>query len=404
MKNHVEKRVLLIDTTANFSGGLVYVIEILPRLVALLPGWRIIAFGPRPSNCALAADHPDVTWITSNPGILSKGFVVRGILKLLWRQFILPYYALRLKADAVFSTANFSSFAFDLLNIPVVIALHNLVPFHSPDWYKDSTFGMHCRTRLLRAVTLGACRSKATFIVFSKYARFLLAKCGVHESRTHLAYHGAPTWDTPWTGADSMRALLVSNYFPYKRMKIVLEAWQKALPALPKGSHLLIQGVVGDTKYFNECRQVAQNLGISGSVEFGRGVPLEQLRTLYQTSRCLLFPAIGENCPITLLEAMRVGIPIIGTTADPVPEICGPAAVYAGDRNSDACASLIVRLFTEPTVARTLSELGRERSLSFSWDVAAERTAKHIMQVCETSYEQDSTKALARKRVAKNIP
>jgi glycosyltransferase involved in cell wall biosynthesis len=187
-------------------------------------------------------------------------------------------------------------------------------------------------------------------------------------------------------------------------METVVEAWRKALPNLPTGAKLLIQGVVGDETYFDTLKRQIATLNLADSIELGRGVPAEQLKELYRTSRFMVFPPIGENCPITLLEAMRIGIPIIGTKADPVPEICGAAALYFEDRDSDACALNITNLFNIPELAAEMSDLGQERSRDFSWDVSAQRTAEHILQVCESSYEHHSDEALARKSVAKNIP
>jgi len=45
------------------------------------------------------------------------------------------------------------------------------------------------------------------------------------------------------------------------------------------------------------------------------------LRFIYALSDLLLFPSIGEGCPLTPLEAMATGLPVVGFTIEPLIEI-----------------------------------------------------------------------------------
>jgi len=134
-----------------------------------------------------------------------------------------------------------------------------------------------------------------------------------------------------------------------------------------------------DGGYYERMVELVRSLHLDDLVTLGRGVPSNELVDLYARSRCLIFPAIGENCPITLLEAMSVGMPIVAAKAPPMPEICGDAALYYKTFDERSCAAAVVRVLTESATEKELSAAGRRlTSDHFTWDNCAQRTAEVI--------------------------
>jgi glycosyltransferase involved in cell wall biosynthesis len=169
--------------------------------------------------------------------------------------------------------------------------------------------------------------------------------------------------------------LLISHYFTYKNIDVAIRALPQVQAATGLPIKLLVQGFPYDGQYYARLEELLRGLNLGESVTLGRGVASSELAALYASSRCLVFPAIGENCPITLLEAMSVGTPIVAANCAPLPEICGAAAIYYDTFDERSCAAAITKLLSDACLAKELSAAGRCRAGTlFTWDVCAKET------------------------------
>jgi glycosyltransferase involved in cell wall biosynthesis len=99
----------------------------------------------------------------------------------------------------------------------------------------------------------------------------------------------------------------------------------------------------------------------------------EQLKALYLQAHAFVFPSFYEGFGIPPLEAMSLGCPVIGSTADAVLEVCGDAALFFDPHCPQALASHIQTIFTQPQLRAELVQKGLRRSEAFSWNEAAAR-------------------------------
>lgn len=100
----------------------------------------------------------------------------------------------------------------------------------------------------------------------------------------------------PDPGAASDYYLLVSRFVPYKRVDLAVEAFNY------RDDSLL---VVGGGPLEGRLRKLAK-----GNIEFLGGVSDEELRTLYQNCKALIFPG-EEDFGLTPVEAMACGKPVV---------------------------------------------------------------------------------------------
>jgi glycosyltransferase involved in cell wall biosynthesis len=107
------------------------------------------------------------------------------------------------------------------------------------------------------------------------------------------------------------RYLVVSRLEPYKRVDIVVEAFNRM------GRSLL---VVGDGSMAGRLRALARP-----NITFRTSVPDEELRDLYGTSRAVVFPQV-EDYGLVPLEAVASGTPVIAFGAGGVLDTMIPAA------------------------------------------------------------------------------
>lgn len=79
---------------------------------------------------------------------------------------------------------------------------------------------------------------------------------------------------------------------------------------------------VGDGRKREEFEIYARNIGIAENVEFLGALPgPEAVRSVLLKSDILLFPTKGEGLPRVIIEAMAVGLPVISSNINGIPEL-----------------------------------------------------------------------------------
>ena len=88
-----------------------------------------------------------------------------------------------------------------------------------------------------------------------------------------------------------------------------------------------------------------------------------------------LFTSTLEACPFSLLEAMKVGAPIVTSNAGPMPEFCGDAAIIVDANDADAFAAAAYRVITSKELQGSLKKKAKRQVEEFSW----ERSTKKLI-------------------------
>jgi glycosyltransferase involved in cell wall biosynthesis len=133
------------------------------------------------------------------------------------------------------------------------------------------------------------------------------------------------TGDKTQTRAAARRALglaedtpvlaTVARLEPVKDQATLLRAFEKVGAALPESRLVL----VGDGSVRPALEEQARQRGLAGRVIFlGRRADVAQLLPLFDA---FVLTSTSEGLPLTILEAMGVGIPVVATRVGGVPEL-----------------------------------------------------------------------------------
>ena len=294
-----------------------------------------------------------------------------------WEQFDLARY----NRAAGLSLLHSPQFNIPLLSrTPQVTTIHDCAYAKYPEEFSSLT------DRMLHAVMFRAALQKSRRIIAVSQATKddLVGTFKVSESKITVVHEGVDEhfWQQPdpkeveaangrW-GIKGDYVLFVGVARPRKNIERVLHGFAIARKNLPPDLKLIIAGPE-DKRFIDIPKHVAE-LGIAGSVIQTGMVSDSDLRCLYRSALCLLFPTLYEGFGLPILEAMASGTPVITSRRPAHTEVAGQAAVLVDPLNTDELAEAIVRIVAEKKLRQELTEKGFTRAKMFSWDRCAEQT------------------------------
>lgn len=116
-------------------------------------------------------------------------------------------------------------------------------------------------------------------------------------------------------------------------------------------------------------RELAQRLGVSDRLHTPGGIPKRDVPAGLNQGDIFLNTTRVDNTPISVLEAMACGLPVVSTNVGGIPYLLEHERTALLTSSGDAAemAGAIRSLLTEPAKAARLSTAGRELVNSFSW-------------------------------------
>jgi glycosyltransferase involved in cell wall biosynthesis len=136
-----------------------------------------------------------------------------------------------------------------------------------------------------------------------------------------------------------LRVLFLGRVHPKKGLDLLLPAWAK-LSALTKDWQLVIAGP-DEQGYLTQVRELARSLGLQDQIVFTGPVTGQSKINLLHSSDLFVLPSYSEGFPVSVLEAMACGLPVIATRACNFPDIAGADAGWECDAVVDSLAEAL---------------------------------------------------------------
>jgi glycosyltransferase involved in cell wall biosynthesis len=210
-------------------------------------------------------------------------------------------------------------------------------------------------------------------ITVSEYDRRLGLEARIAPaSRLVTVHNGMP--DVPAAlradpGRSPVRLVMVARYGAQKDHPTLL----RALAALQ--AHAWELDLIGDGPLMGETEALARELGLSGRVRFlGQRNDVDQRLAAAQVA---LLITNWEGFPLSILEAMRAGLPVVASDVGGVAESVrdGENGYLVPRGDVTRLRDRIERLLTDPGLRATLAASGRERFVrDFTLEVSVAKT------------------------------
>jgi glycosyltransferase involved in cell wall biosynthesis len=205
---------------------------------------------------------------------------------------------------------------------PAVLTVHDVQHLAHPE-------NLGAFDRAFRAGIYGASLRRADRVIaISRFTSSELQKrCGVPAARVEVVPHGArppPSADiAPWTGAGGPYLYYPAATWPHKDHATLLRSYAALRRAGRIAERLVLTGE--RTGHWRSLARSARVLGIAADVRHLGFLPGGEMERVFAGARALVFPSRHEGFGLPVLEAARLGVPMI-TSRLPIFEELGVPA------------------------------------------------------------------------------
>lgn len=230
---------------------------------------------------------------------------------------------------------------------------------------------------------------------------------GVPPDRLELCYNGVDLSGLRSTvdrttlrtrlgvGPDELVVGAVSRLVPLKGLTYLLDAIPSVTTAFDNARFVL----VGDGPEQEALQRQARELGIWDRITF-TGFR-EDVGDLLSAMDLFVTPTLAEGCPLSVMEAMSLAVPVVASGVGGIPEVLhqGAAGVLVPPRDTEALVVAIGDLLRDAPRRARLGEAGRARVRErFTVERMMDQTERVLQEATARSRSRRERRARERRR------
>jgi glycosyltransferase involved in cell wall biosynthesis len=380
MKMISKMKIVINALSALRGGGQTYLINLLDEFILLNFDCELIIITNKMNT------HIFDKYKSNNITILESSFASKNIIfRVLWECMYLPFLLKFKKINSYFSPGGIMV-TLTPKACKSYTALRNMLPFDERERSRFPLFSyVRFKLWLLKHVFLLSYKMADKVIFISQYSLTEVCKYLPEiEKKAQIIYHGInedflKTQDsTEYLEFNLVRKeyyLYVSILDVYKAQKEVVESW---VEMNSNGNEIPL--VLVGPKYNNYGEEVVDLIASSkaDNINYIGAVDYNNLPSLYQNARGLIFASSCECCPNILLEKLASGRPVISSDIMPMPEFGQDSVVYFNPYEDGSLEKAVNYLEKENNLDK-YSKLSSIRAKSFSWKKTTSNTFKFLL-------------------------
>jgi len=278
-------------------------------------------------------------------------------------------------------------YATPLMRCPVVVTIHDLIPFMFPIYFWP-------KQKMVRAGYRAAAKRAAHLIADSHCTAADLQRIlGVTPDRIATA-HLAGDRNTFHPSTEENEEMLLRERYNIKKPFVLVSSarnWRtknlaSALQALEIVRKEL--GITFQTVMYGYTPSEKFEIDGSLSVHHVGYVGSQDLAALFRHAHAFVMPSLYEGFGLPLVEAMSCGCPVIASNRGSLPEIAGCGAQCFDPFDIKGMAKALCALLRSPEELQQKRSASLRRAADFSWDKAAQETISVYHHVNRYSQRQ----------------
>lgn len=366
MRIGVNARILI---NANLEGIHRYIYETTLEMAKTHPDDEFILFFDRKTNT-------DFGFPPNVKSVIVPWHARHPILWIWWFEIMLPIYFWWYKIDVFYSGDGYLSLR---TTVPTVMVIHDLAYIHYPAHQDKKSLGFY------EKYVPKYLQKASKIITVSAYVKGdLIHQFGLPSDKIEVATNAvSPPMDLSDKKLphDIDQLILDKPYFLY----VGAIHPRKNILKLIEGFHI-----------FNKQNNEKYNLVLAGRLAWKTdeirtaisssdhiihvGIVTEETKyLLIRDAVALTYISVFEGFGIPVLEAMKMGTPVITSDVTSLPEVAGDAALLVDPDDIADIANALDKIANDHTVSTDLSHKGLKRYKAFSWVTSSDIIYKSLI-------------------------
>ena len=151
---------------------------------------------------------------------------------------------------------------------------------------------------------------------------------------------------------------------------------------------LLITGNVSGAPYQRKMKKICdasvRETGMENRIVFTGYVSEKELDSLFRMAGLLIYPSLYEGFGIPILEAMKMGLPVITSNITAMPEVAGGAAYLVDPNSIEDMTSAMSEVLQNKILREEMIEKGLELVHPYTWKNVSERYLELYQEIIES--------------------
>ena len=375
-----------VDATcwANQRGYGRFTRELVTAMVREAPGDEFVCFLDARAREVFALDAPNVRPVVVRQRVSPTEAAGAGSSRSLLDMLRLTRAVHRDRPAVFFSPSVYTYFPLPP-GVRAVVTIHDAIAERFPSLTLPSR-----RARLFwHAKVALALRQARLILTVSEYAaREVAAVHRVDPARIRIAVEAPAVAyrpsDTPAEVSDASRRagvppgsrwlIYVGGFNPHKRLEILIHAHAAVAARVANPPLLLLVGTLdGDVFHGAQAtiHAAIRQAGTAPLIRWTGFLPDEELRHLLTGAVTLVLPSASEGFGLSAVEAAACGIPVIATTASPLPQLLQGGGLFVRPGDVEGLQAAITTLLTDEPARQRMGATARRRAGELTWTAGA---------------------------------
>jgi glycosyltransferase involved in cell wall biosynthesis len=278
---------------------------------------------------------------------------------------------------------HFQGFTFLAANCeqPSLLTIHGIAE-QDAKW--DSRWGIFRQPRrfFMKLTEAYARRRIPHVIVISKYTRQFLPKDNNIKNSRLIENPVAESYFNVERKPESGRIFCCARIRPLKNIIGLIEAFALIAEHFPN-AQLRIAGTP-ETDYLEACKQEAEANGLKDKVHFLGNISINEVQLELSKANCLVVPSFQENAPLTISEAMAVGVPVVASNVGGIPEMIedGKTGLLIDPYDTESICDAVSKILSDETFARSMGQFAKEVARKrYTVSIACKKTVRAYQDI-----------------------
>jgi glycosyltransferase involved in cell wall biosynthesis len=277
---------------------------------------------------------------------------------------------------------------------PSILTVHDVIPFT----FREA-MGLFRNMFLYKPGIRKACRLNDIIATVSDYSKQDIAeKVGVPFEKIRVVPNGlreANPKDSSLEkelknrfGINENFVLNVGGIHERKNIVKLIHAFAGLVNHRGYSGKLLITGNVSGAPYQRKMKKICdasvRETGMENKIVFTGYISEQELDSLFRMAGLLIYPSLYEGFGIPILEAMKMGLPVITSNITAMPEVAGGAAYLVDPNSIEDMTSAMSEVLQNKILREEMIEKGLRLVHPYTWKNVSERYLELYQEIIES--------------------